>query len=115
VLSEENLAMRMRWVESFALVDPLDGTREFVAGHDEYTINIAIVTEGRPIAGFIAVPALGLIFRGLTERGAERLALDRRGDRSRSVAARTVGSSRRRRPAAPTSMRRRKPCSIAST
>jgi len=80
VLSEENLAHADALGRSFALVDPLDGTKEFVAGHDEYTINIAIVTEGRPIAGFIAVPALGLIFRGLTERGAERLALDRRGD-----------------------------------
>jgi 3'(2'), 5'-bisphosphate nucleotidase len=78
VVSEENLARTDVVGTSLALVDPLDGTKEFIAGRAEYTINIAIVTDGRPIAGFIAVPALGLIFRGLADRGAERLALDRR-------------------------------------
>ena len=80
VVSEESLPQAAALGASFALVDPLDGTKEFVAGRDEYTVNIAIVTDGRPIAGFIAVPALGVIFRGLAGRGAERLALDRRGD-----------------------------------
>jgi len=63
---------------SYFLVDPLDGTREFIAGRDEYTINIAIVTHGAPILGIVVAPALGLIWRGLAGRGAERLAL--RGD-----------------------------------
>jgi 3'(2'), 5'-bisphosphate nucleotidase len=58
---------------TFALVDPLDGTKEFVAGRGEYTVNLAIVTDGEPIAGFIAAPALGLIYRGIAGRGAERL------------------------------------------
>jgi len=60
----------------FALVDPLDGTKEFVAGRGEYTVNLAIVADGKPIAGFIAAPALGLIYRGIAGRGAERLGLD---------------------------------------
>lgn len=60
----------------FALVDPLDGTKEFVAGRGEYTVNLAIVADGAPIAGFIAAPALGLIYRGIAGRGAERLGLD---------------------------------------
>ena len=44
---------------SFVLVDPLDGTKEFLAGRDEFTVNVAIVTRGMPIAGMIAAPAQG--------------------------------------------------------
>jgi 3'(2'), 5'-bisphosphate nucleotidase len=55
------------------LVDPLDGTRDFMAGRDEYTVNIALVTDGAPILGVIAAPAAGLIWRGIVGRGAERM------------------------------------------
>jgi 3'(2'), 5'-bisphosphate nucleotidase len=41
---------------SFVIVDPLDGTREFLAGRDEFTVNLAIVTRGLPVAGIIAAP-----------------------------------------------------------
>jgi 3'(2'), 5'-bisphosphate nucleotidase len=58
---------------SFILVDPLDGTREYIAGRDEYTINIAVVSDGAPILGIITAPDLGLIWRGVAGRGAERL------------------------------------------
>jgi 3'(2'), 5'-bisphosphate nucleotidase len=58
---------------SFILVDPLDGTREYIAGRDDYTINIAVVSDGAPILGVITAPALGLIWRGIVGRGAERL------------------------------------------
>jgi 3'(2'), 5'-bisphosphate nucleotidase len=57
----------------YCLVDPLDGTREFIAGRDEYTVNIAIVSAGTPVLGIIVAPALGLIWRGVVGRGAERL------------------------------------------
>ena len=67
---------------SYFLVDPLDGTREFIAGRDEYTVNIAVVTDGAPILGVITAPALGLIWRGAVGRGAERLKFS-----SRSAAA----------------------------
>jgi len=60
---------------TFALIDPLDGTREFIGGRDEFTVNVAIVNDGVPILGVIAAPALGLIWRGLTGAGAERLRL----------------------------------------
>ena len=60
---------------SYFLVDPLDGTREFVAGRDEYTINIALVSGGAPILGIITAPARGLTWRGIVGRGAERIAL----------------------------------------
>jgi 3'(2'), 5'-bisphosphate nucleotidase len=58
---------------SFFLIDPLDGTREFVAGRAEFTVNLALVTNGTPLLGIIGAPALGLIWRGLVGRGAERL------------------------------------------
>ena len=76
VVSEESRDRPVALGETFALVDPLDGTKEFVAGLGEYTVNLAIVTAGEPIAGFIAAPALGLLYRGIAGRGAERLALD---------------------------------------
>jgi 3'(2'), 5'-bisphosphate nucleotidase len=60
---------------SFVLVDPLDGTREYLAGRDEFTVNIAVVVDGRPRIGLIAAPALGLIWRGVVGRGTERLRL----------------------------------------
>ena len=59
---------------SFFLIDPLDGTKEFVAGRTEFTVNLALVTKGKPLLGIIGAPALGLIWRGLVGRGAERLA-----------------------------------------
>jgi 3'(2'), 5'-bisphosphate nucleotidase len=58
---------------SFFLIDPLDGTKEFVAGRDEFTVNLALVSDGMPLLGIVGAPALGLIWRGLVGRGAERL------------------------------------------
>lgn len=46
----------------FALVDPLDGTREFVAKNGEFTVNIAIIEHGRPVMGVVYAPALQRIF-----------------------------------------------------
>ena len=57
---------------SFFLVDPLDGTKEFVAGRNEFTVNLALVTDGTPLLGIVGAPALGLIWRGIVGRGAER-------------------------------------------
>jgi 3'(2'), 5'-bisphosphate nucleotidase len=59
----------------YFLVDPLDGTREFIAGRAEYTVNIALLSDGAPILGVIAAPASSLIWRGVVGRGAERLGL----------------------------------------
>src|SRR5258707_12561207 len=58
---------------SFFLIDPLDGTKEFVGGRDEFTVNLALVTDATPILGIIGAPALGLIWRGVVGRGAEPL------------------------------------------
>ena len=60
---------------SFFLIDPLDGTKEYVAGRNEFTVNLALVSDGTPLLGIIGAPALGLIWRGLVGRGAERLTI----------------------------------------
>jgi 3'(2'), 5'-bisphosphate nucleotidase len=76
VLSEERVdGAAGPYRQSFFIVDPLDGTREFIAGHNDYTVNVALVTEGRPLLGVIAAPALGLLWRGVTGFGAERMSL----------------------------------------
>lgn len=75
--------------DSYFLVDPLDGTREFIAGSDEYVVNIAVVSRGAPLVGVIAAPALGLIWRGIAGRGAERLSFDTDGRCSPPVAIHT--------------------------
>ena len=62
--------------DCFFLVDPLDGTREFLAGRDEYTVNVAIIRNGSPLAGVVCAPAQGTIWRGLVGKGAEQLRLD---------------------------------------
>ncbi|MBR0905688.1 3'(2'),5'-bisphosphate nucleotidase CysQ [Bradyrhizobium liaoningense] len=61
---------------SFFLIDPLDGTKEFVAGRDEFTVNLALVTEGVPLLGIVSAPALGLLWRGIVGRGAERVSFE---------------------------------------
>lgn len=62
--------------DSFFLIDPLDGTKEFVAGRDEFTVNLALVTRGVPVLGIVSAPALGLLWRGIVGRGAERVTFD---------------------------------------
>lgn len=48
--------------QRFFLVDPLDGTREFITGRDEFTVNIALVEDGVPVAGCVYAPALHRIY-----------------------------------------------------
>jgi len=50
--------------ERFVLVDPLDGTREFIARNGEFTVNVALVADGAPIAGAIYAPALERLWFG---------------------------------------------------
>jgi 3'(2'), 5'-bisphosphate nucleotidase len=74
VLSEECVDLaKPPFDGSFFLIDPLDGTKEFVAGRNEFTVNLALVVNGTPLLGIIGAPGLGLIWRGLVGRGAERM------------------------------------------
>jgi 3'(2'), 5'-bisphosphate nucleotidase len=52
------------------LVDPLDGTREFANGSDEFAVNIGLVRDGRVALGVVGVPATGELFGGIVGRGA---------------------------------------------
>ncbi len=49
----------------FVLVDPLDGTREFINGSPDYTVNIAVIARRRPVAGVVLAPATGVVWTGL--------------------------------------------------
>lgn len=67
ILSEEGRSIpfeeRRRWTR-FWLVDPLDGTKEFIRKNGEFTVNIALIESGRPVLGVVYAPALGEIFWG---------------------------------------------------
>lgn len=63
----------------FALVDPLDGTKEFINRNGEFTINVAVVEAGAPTAGVVLAPALSLAFAGSPD-GAWKGKLDARCD-----------------------------------
>lgn len=56
----------------FFLVDPLDGTREFLSRNGEFTVNIALIEACRPVMGVVSAPALGQIFAGGAQAGARR-------------------------------------------
>ncbi len=50
--------------DTFFLVDPLDGTKEFISGRGEFTVNIALVEQGLPTAGVVLAPAMNRMFYG---------------------------------------------------
>ena len=64
IVSEEAAADKMpdAGSRSFWAVDPLDGTKEFVKRNDEFTVNIALIADRRPVLGVIHAPALGLTY-----------------------------------------------------
>ena len=60
----------------FWLVDPLDGTKEFVKRNGEFTVNVALIEAGRPVLGVVGVPAKGLIYAGAGRGTARRLTVE---------------------------------------
>src|SRR5262249_4223067 len=72
VVSEEAGAPPDLTGEAFVLVDPLDGTRELLAGSDEFCINLAVVRGGRAQIGIMSSPTAGLVWRTVAGGGAER-------------------------------------------
>ncbi len=66
-LSEEDTEIpysgRQHW-ESFWLIDPLDGTKEFIRRNDEFTVNIALIHNGQPVFGVICLPVSGICYIG---------------------------------------------------
>ncbi|WP_313086102.1 3'(2'),5'-bisphosphate nucleotidase CysQ [Pseudomonas sp.] len=79
VLSEEacdlDLAQRAGWTRWW-LVDPLDGTKEFIAGSEEFTVNVALIEDGRVLFGVVGVPANGRCYYGGAGFGAWRAEAD---------------------------------------
>lgn len=75
VLSEESsrikFQQRSAWPE-YWLVDPLDGTKEFVSRNGEFTVNIALIRNHRPVLGVVFVPVSGLCYCGFAGGGATR-------------------------------------------
>lgn len=75
VLSEEAadipLAERAAWTRWW-LVDPLDGTKEFIAGSEEFTVNVALIERGRVVFGVVGIPASGRCYYGGAGLGAWR-------------------------------------------
>ncbi len=73
IISEENrqveYEVRKRY-NRFWLVDPLDGTKEFIKRNDEFTVNIALIEDGYPIMGFVYVPATSLLYYSCKKEGA---------------------------------------------
>jgi 3'(2'), 5'-bisphosphate nucleotidase len=75
VISEESdgfMNCSTQLSKSFWLVDPLDGTKEFVKRTNEFTVNVALVDDGSPILGVVHAPALSLTYYGGREFGAWR-------------------------------------------
>lgn len=73
VLSEESaaipFAVRQSW-KQYWLVDPLDGTKEFVKRNGEFTVNIALIDDGIPVLGVVYVPVTGKTYSGRQDNGA---------------------------------------------
>jgi len=70
VLAEESADDKARLKSDFCwLVDPLDGTREFIKGNDEFSVNIALVFRSRPVLGVIYVPTTDELYYAVEEEG----------------------------------------------
>jgi 3'(2'), 5'-bisphosphate nucleotidase len=73
ILSEEGKSVpyeeRKKW-EYFWMVDPLDGTKEFIKRNGEFTVNIALIHKGKPILGVVAVPVINEVFYAAQGYGA---------------------------------------------
>lgn len=76
IISEENrnmdYAVRKTWKRVW-VVDPLDGTKEFIKRNGEFTVNIALVEEGRPVLGAVYIPVRGVLYYGSEGDGAYRV------------------------------------------
>ncbi len=71
VAEEEVAAGRIPdFSDTYFLVDPLDGTKEFIRGGDDYTVNIGLIANGTPLLGAVFAPARGSLFAGIVGEGA---------------------------------------------
>ena len=73
VISEENFKNDISYEDSYWLIDPLDGTKEFINRNGEFTVNIALIKDGAPILGIVFSPAVDENFYGAKNLGAFKL------------------------------------------
>ena len=80
ILSEESLVdwdVRKNWSRSW-LVDPLDGTKEFINQRAEFTVNIALIENNEPVLGVIYAPALSILYYACKNNGSHKLLCDQK-------------------------------------
>ena len=73
VLSEEGKSKHKLDDETFWLIDPLDGTKEFLNKNGDFTVNIALIDKGTPLMGIVSAPAKGELFKGILGIGAYKV------------------------------------------
>lgn len=70
VIAEEDAIRSDNKLKTFFLVDPLDGTRSFIRGEDEFTVNIALISNGKPVMGIVYCPPQDVLYYGMAGDGA---------------------------------------------
>lgn len=95
VLSEESTDItwetRSGW-DCYFLVDPLDGTKEFISRNGEFTVNIAYIEKGTPVAGVVYVPVKDVIYKGDQSQGVASVT---RGGATESISVRRMNTDNR--------------------
>ncbi|MFL0800208.1 MAG: 3'(2'),5'-bisphosphate nucleotidase CysQ [Agarilytica sp.] len=89
VLTEEtslvSFSERQHWPR-YWIVDPLDGTKEFINRNDEFTVNIALIEKHTPVMGVVYVPVTDVTYVGVIGEGAKKL----QGDKKQKITCRTI-------------------------
>lgn len=76
VICEEGDLFDVNGARMYWLVDPLDGTKEFLARNGEFTVNIALVCDGEPVVGVIAIPVTDEVYCAVKGEGARKIVND---------------------------------------
>ncbi len=91
VLSEESTLtsweVRRQW-DRYWIIDPLDGTKEFINRNGEFTVNVALIENGVPVLGVVYVPVVGITYAGIAGQGAWKY----EGDGKRAIQTRSIES-----------------------
>ncbi|WP_369413308.1 3'(2'),5'-bisphosphate nucleotidase CysQ [Microbulbifer sediminum] len=93
VLSEEqempSFEERSSW-QRYWIVDPLDGTKEFIRRNGEFTVNVALIEKGEPVLGVVYVPVLNITYAGCRDAGGEGMAFKRTAEGEQQIRVRSV-------------------------
>lgn len=98
VISEESASedyTRRQFWKMLWMVDPLDGTKEFVRRSDEFTVNIALILEQKPVLGVVYAPATGVLYFGMSSLGSFYTRIDLLEDKPVLSAADIIAGSKK--------------------